>query len=107
MGYLVPSILSVQTTSSAFCSIFVEKLWIALRAANEDLVEGNVDFEDVSLCSMLEAEREGRGGKRTELDEVADSTHDQETDTNGLGDLDELAAISCSKEPQLASTLFE
>lgn len=42
-----------------------------LRAANEDLVEGNVD----------------------ELNKVADSTHDQETSTNSLGDLDELAAI--------------
>lgn len=43
----------------------------ALSAANKDLVERNVD----------------------ELDEIADSTHDQETNTNGLGDFDELTAI--------------
>jgi hypothetical protein len=36
-----------------------------------------------------------REGRPTELDDEADGTHDEETYTNGLGDLDKLLAISC------------
>jgi hypothetical protein len=43
-----------------------------------------------------------RAGIRTELDKVTNSAHDQEADANGLGDLDELAAISY--EGKLASS---
>lgn len=32
---------------------------------------------------------------RTKLDEVPDSTHDEEADAHSLGDLDELAAVGC------------
>ena len=35
---------------------------------------------------------------RTELDEVADSAHDQEADTDGLGDLEELLLVSCRED---------
>lgn len=53
MGYLVPSI-SFGATTSVRVSVLCSSVEVDLCAANEDLVEGNVD----------------------ELDEVADSTHD-------------------------------
>ena len=31
--------------------------------------------------------------RHTELDEVPDGAHDEETDANGLGDLDEFRAV--------------
>lgn len=42
--------------------------------------------------------------KRTQLDNVSNGPHDQETNTNGLGDLDELLAVSCMAEDKLAGT---
>lgn len=45
------------TTSSAFCSIS-SKIVDCLRAANEDLVEGNVDLLDVSLWLGVGGRRE-------------------------------------------------
>ena len=35
--------------------------------------------------------------RHTELDEVPDGAHDEETDANGLGDLDEFRAVGCEQ----------
>jgi hypothetical protein len=47
------------------------------------------------LADALSIEREK--GDLTELYEEADGTHDEETYTNGLGDLDKLLSVSCSQ----------
>jgi hypothetical protein len=46
------------------------------------------------LVDALSIEREK--GDLTELYEEADGTHDEETYTNSLGDLDKLLSVSCS-----------
>lgn len=35
--------------------------------------------------------------ERTQLDDVADNAHDEETDTNGLRDLEEFATVGCKE----------
>ena len=46
--------------------------------------------------------RYGRGGAgrgvHTELDDVTDGAHNQETDTDGLGDFEELLLVGCREE---------
>ena len=43
-------------------------------------------YRGLSACEMVQ---------RTQLDDVSESTHDNESDTDGAGDLNELALIRC------------
>ena len=69
-----------------------------LCAADEDVVQGNVDCgRRVSFFRVFRRKVQLNPGcwleRHTELDEVPDGAHDEETDANGLGDLDEFRAV--------------
>lgn len=74
-----------------------------LCAADEDVVDGDVDYK-VSLalassrsflpCVFLSFLNNWRSVVvRTQLDNVTDNAHDEETDTDGLADLEEFALV--------------
>lgn len=61
-----------------------------LSAADKDVVHGDVDCQCVSKMCRVQVENPG---ELTQLDNEANSTHHQETDTNSLADLDELSSV--------------
>jgi hypothetical protein len=67
-----------------------------LCATDEDVVDGNVNCEHSLLAPLLLCFLALSGYEvepHTQLNNVTDNTHDEETDTDGLADLEEFALV--------------
>lgn len=57
---------------------------LRLRATDEDVVDGNVYWEALARAEQQLEKWRMLGGRRTQLDNVADCAHDEEADTDSL-----------------------
>lgn len=72
-----------------------------LSATDEDVVDGDVDWKiEVSFTAFMKLNGVDFGGRKalTQLDNVANNSHDQETHADGLGNAQELALVSCQRK---------
>lgn len=72
-----------------------------LSATDEDVVDGNVDWRIQVSFPYSYDERMlafGRRGELTQLDDVANNSHDQEAHADGLGNAQKLALVGCAEK---------
>jgi hypothetical protein len=72
-----------------------------LSATNENVVDGDVDWKiEVSFTAFVELKNPGFNGRKvlTQLDNVANNSHDQEAHADGLGNAQKLALVGCERK---------
>lgn len=63
----------------------------SLCASDEDVVDWNVDCADILVCVGAHC----KSAERTELNNVSDHPHDEETHADRLRDAQEFASVRC------------
>lgn len=80
-----------------------------LSATDEDVVDGNVDWRiQVSFPYPYDERMLAfwRRGELTQLDNVANNSHDQEAHADGLGNAQELALVGCAEKKSMSVGLY-
>lgn len=78
---------------------------IALCATDENVVDGDVNCRvHGQLQNVLSLQDKQVSQTRTQLDDVTDNAHDEETDTDGLADLEEFALVGLTVQKHVSET---
>ena len=79
-----------------------EKKAIALCATDENVVDGDVNCKSPRQLNVLSLQDKQVSQTRTQLDDVTDNAHDEETDTDGLADLEEFALVGLTVQQHVS-----
>lgn len=77
---------------------------IALCATDENVVDGDVNCKTPRQLNVLSLQDKQVSQTRTQLDDVTDNAHDEETDTDGLADLEEFALVGLTVQKHVSET---